>query len=50
MNDFEMEMQESSLESRYQSPFLHDKYNTKVSFPDSIDLSNHSPEMIISEI
>ena len=48
MNDFEMEMQESSLESRYQSPFLHDKYNTKVSFPDSIDLSKHSSEMIIS--
>ncbi|WP_296383860.1 hypothetical protein [Winogradskyella sp.] len=32
MNDFEMEMEESSLETRYQSPFLHDKYNTKYLF------------------
>ncbi len=46
MNDFEMEMQESSLESRYQSPFLHDKYN----FPDSINLNEHTPKKIIDEI
>lgn len=48
MNDFEMEMEESSPESRYQSQFLHDKYNKEISFPDSIDLSKHTPEMILS--
>jgi len=50
MNDFEMEMQESSLESRYQSQFLHDKYNTEISFPDSINLNEHTPKKIIDKI
>ncbi len=50
MNDFEMEMEESSLESRYQSQFLYDKYNKEISFPDSMDLSKHTPEMILSRI
>ena len=50
MNDFEMEMQESSLESRYQSSFLHDKYNTEISFPDSINLKEHTPKIIIDKI
>ncbi len=50
MNDFEMEMQESSLESRYQSSFLHDKYNKGISFPDSINLNEHTPKRIIDDI
>lgn len=48
MNDFEMEMEESSLKTRYQSQFLHDKYNMEISFPDSLDLSKHTPEMILT--
>ena len=50
MNDFEMEMEEYSLESRFQSQFLHDKYNKKIVFPDSIDLTKHTPEMLLSTI
>lgn len=50
MNDFEMEMEESSPESRYQSNFLYDKYNKEIAFADSINLTEHTPEKIISKI
>lgn len=50
MNDFEMEMEESSLSSRYQSNFLHDRYNKNITFPDSINLNEHTPEKIVSDI
>lgn len=50
MDDFMMEMEEYSPETRYQIHFLHDKYNKQVVFPDSIDLTKHTPKAIISEI
>jgi len=50
MDDFNMEMEEYSQEQRYQSPFLYDNYNTQIVFPDSINLDNHTPRQLISEI
>ena len=50
MDDFMMEMEEYSQETRYQTQFLYDKYNKHVVFPDSINLDNHTPKAIISEI
>jgi len=50
MDDFMMEMEEYSLETRYQFQFLHDTYNKEINFPDSIILADHTPEKIISEI
>lgn len=38
MDDFNMEMEEYSLEARYQSQFLYDKYNKQVVFPAGISL------------
>ncbi len=50
MDDFNMEMEEYSIEKRYQSSFLYDKYNTNIVFPDSINLTEHSIEKIVSQI
>lgn len=50
MNDFMMEMEEYSLDERYQSGFLHDRYNSAIKFPDSITLSEHTPQRIIATI
>ena len=50
MDDFEMVMDEYSPLERYQSPFLHDKYNKNVVYPDSIDLKEHTPKVLVSKI
>jgi len=50
MNDFMMEMEEYSLDERYQSGFLYDRYNSAIKFPDSIRLSEHTPQRIIADI
>ncbi|MCK5443074.1 MAG: amidohydrolase family protein, partial [Maribacter sp.] len=50
MDDFMMEMEEYPINIRYQSQFLHDTYNKGIVFPDSIDLAEHTPKAIISEI
>lgn len=50
MNDFMMEMEEYSIEERYKSNFLHDRYNHSIKFPDSIKLSEHTPQKIVAII
>ncbi len=50
MDDFMMEMEEYPQAERYQFHFLHDTYNKKIVFPDSINFAEHTPEKIISEI
>ncbi len=50
MDDFNMEMEELSLEQRYRFPFLHDRYNREIVFPDSIDLTEHTAKRLVSEI
>ncbi len=50
MDDFMMEMEEYPQAERYQFQFLHDTYNNEIVFPDSINLAEHTPEKIISEI
>ena len=50
MDGFMMEMEEYTPEIRYQSNFLHDKYNKEIVFPDSIDLAEHTTKKIISNI
>lgn len=50
MDDFMMEMEEYPQAERYQFQFLHDTYNKEIVFPDSINLAEHTPEKIISEI
>ena len=50
MDDFEMFMNESPQNERYESSFLYDKYNGNIKFPDSIDLEKHSVNNIISNI
>lgn len=50
MNDFNMEMEEYSIEQRYQTSFLHDTYNTNIVFPDSINLAEHTTKKIVSQI
>ena len=50
MNDFMMEMEEYSPQERYSYPFLHDKYNTSIALPDSVDLNMHTPGKVVSRI
>ena len=50
MNDFMMEMEELPLKDRLEYPFLFDKYNENLHFPDSINLELHSPEAVVSTI
>ncbi len=50
MDDFIMEMEEYPQAERYQFQFLHDKYNKEVTFPDSINLGNHTVTKIIDGI
>ena len=50
MDDFMMEMEEYPQSERYQFQFLHDTHNREIVFPDSINLAEHTPEKIISEI
>ena len=50
MDDFMMEMEEYPVDVRYQFPFLYDRYNRQIVFPDSIDLASHTPKRIISGI
>ena len=50
MNDFMMEMEEYSMEQRYQMPFLYDHHNHNVSLPDSIKLETHTNKSIIRNI
>ncbi len=50
MDNFEMEMAELPRKTRLQLPFLHDKYNKHVTFPDSIDLEKHSAEYLVKKV
>lgn len=50
MDDFEMVMNEEPQNERYKLPFLHDKYNENVKYPDSIHLEEHSVASLISGI
>ena len=50
MDDFEMVMNESAQNERYDTPFLHDRYNENIKFPDSIDLELHTASSLISQI
>lgn len=50
MDDFMMEMEEYPKAERFQFQFLHDTHNKEIVFPDSINLAEHTPEKIISEI
>ncbi len=49
MNDFMMEMEDASIEERYQSSFVYDKYNRKLAIPDSIDKAKHAVPMLVSK-
>ncbi len=48
MDDFEMLMNEIPQTERYNSGFLHDKYNEEITYPDSINLEKHTVSQIIS--
>lgn len=50
MDDFHMEMEAYTLDQRYTSNFLNDIYNKNITFPDSIDVSEHTPQRIVSKI
>jgi imidazolonepropionase-like amidohydrolase len=50
MNDFEMVMNELSTEDKLEQPFLHDKYNPNIQYPDTLDLSDHTPQALVQEI
>lgn len=50
MNDFEMVMNESPQNERYKMPFLHDRYNENLKFPDSINLERHTASHLVSQI
>ena len=50
MDDFEMVMNESPQNERYEMPFLFDEYNENLKFPDSIDLEQHTASYLISKI
>lgn len=50
MDDFEMVINEYPQNERYELPFLYDKYNENIKFPDSINLKGHSATNLISEI
>jgi len=50
LNDFMMEMEELPLKARLEYPFLFDKYNENIHFPDSVNLELHSPEAVVSTI
>ncbi|MDO6518519.1 amidohydrolase family protein [Zobellia uliginosa] len=50
MDDFEMVMNESPQNERYETPFLYDNYNENIKIPDSINLGLHTPSSLISQI
>tara|TARA_R110002167_G_scaffold115853_20_gene290527 strand:+ start:1814 stop:3388 length:1575 start_codon:yes stop_codon:yes gene_type:complete len=50
MDDFEMVMNESNQQERYETPFLYDRFNEHIKFPDSIDLELHTASHLISQI
>lgn len=50
MDDFEMAMNEYSQSERYEMPFLHDRFNDRVTFPDSINLEQHTPSHLVEQI
>lgn len=50
MDDFEMIMNESPQNERYEMPFLHDRHNENIKFPDSINLEIHTASYLISQI
>ena len=50
MDDFEMVMNESAQNERYETPFLYDRYNENIKFPDSINLELHTASSLISQI
>ena len=50
MDDFEMVMNESPQNERYEMPFLHDRYNQNITLPDSINPERHTASYLISQI
>uniref|UniRef100_UPI0040496787 amidohydrolase family protein n=1 Tax=Fulvivirga sp. TaxID=1931237 RepID=UPI0040496787 len=50
MDDFEMAMNEYTQSERYVMPFLHDRFNDRVTFPDSINLEQHTPSHLVEQI
>ena len=50
MNDFIMEMEEYSIQQRYNVPFLYDHYNKDIHIPDSIDIQSHTVQAITQNI
>ena len=50
MDDFSMEMEGYSPQERYDSNFLNDIYNSKISLPDTIPPEEHTPQKIIKKI
>ncbi len=50
MNDFEMCINERSISERLKYPFLYDKYNPNVKYPDTLDLNKHSSEFLVKKI
>lgn len=50
MDGFNMEMEEYSLQQRYQSNFLNDTYNPNRKLPDSIPINEHTPQYLIRKI
>ncbi len=50
MNDFEMVMNESPQNERYEMPFLNDRYNENIILPDSINHELHTASHLVSQI
>ena len=50
MDDFEMVMNESPQNERYEMPFLYDRFNENIKYPDSIDLTLHTASNLVSQI
>lgn len=50
MDDFNMEMEEYPTEQRYSFPFLHDKANSEITYPEYVDLNQHTAEKLVSKI
>ncbi len=50
MDDFEMIMNELPSSEKMKLPFLHDKYNERINYPDTLNLDQHSPEVLVKRI
>ena len=50
MDDFEMSMNELPTNQKLKLPFLHDKYNESISYPDTVNLNQHTPEVLVKRI